>query len=98
MRVGCARGFGFGIGIGEPSATRDEPITNRPRWRSSSVEERNGATRTIDVNTPRIRPVSFREYITPPKEQSERWSLSQFLPQFNTALRDSGSGIWMEIR
>jgi hypothetical protein len=72
MRVAGAGGFGFGIGIGEPSATSDEPIANRPRWCGSFVEERNGATRTIEVNTPRIRPVSFREYIAPPTEQSER--------------------------
>jgi hypothetical protein len=89
MKVAGAGRVGFGIGIGEPSATRDEPMTNRPRWHCSSVKEKNGATRTIEVHTPRIRLVSFRECMAPPIEQSEYCSLCQGLPHRNAARHDT---------
>lgn len=78
----------FGVGgmggSGMPSATRDEPIANRPRWRSWAVEGSNSATRTTNVNTLRIRPLSLRKYMVPPTKIGMGLSIREPLPQSKT--------------
>ena len=86
--VGCAGDFGDGGGrggIGVPSAAKEEPIVDRPRWCCCPVEGSNNATRTINVNTLRIRPLRFRESMSPPAGNPYSCSVSQFVPQNNTA-------------
>ena len=82
-RVDCPGGNG---GMGQPSATRVECPGGNGGMGQPSARISITAARTIEVNTARIKPLNFREFIAPPKKSGMGRSVSHFLTQSNARL------------